>query len=396
MSRETGTATPSVAHIVETWLGLTETFIHEYVAAFRRVRPVVIARRFENLDHFPLPAGTSLHLSPPRRGTPAWARAAMKRRLSGGDPHLQSILEQEGVRLMHAHFGPTACRLFEVRRITRLPLVVSFYGYDASMTGVVSEFAESYRRLFDIGDAFLVEGPAMKSKLEALGCPSSKLRIQRIAVDPMRYRFRAREGGGNAPITLLQCGRMVEKKGYPISLKALAEARRHDRRLRLRIVGDGPGRPAVEALVAELDLGDAVTLLGSRSRRELLDEMERADLYLQPSLTAADGDSEGGAPTTLLEAQACGLPILTTRHADIPTVVREGDTALLADEGDVGGLAANISLLAGAPERWASMGRAGRAQVEERHDVKRLATELEILYATLAETGRLDMVPQQR
>jgi len=387
---------PAVAHIVETWLGLTETFIHEYVAAFRRVRPVVIARRIENRDRFPLPAGASLHVSPPRRGTPAWARAAWSRRLRGGDPHLQSILRSERVRLMHAHFGPTACRLFEVRRVTGIPLVTSFYGYDASMSEVVREFADRYRRLFDIGDAFLVEGPAMKARLESIGCPSSKLRIQRIAVDPMRYRFRAREGTGNGPVTLLMCGRMVPKKGYPIALEALAESRRHDRRLRLRIVGDGPERGAVESLVGDLGLADAVTLLGARPRSELYDEMDRADLYLQPSLTAPDGDSEGGAPTTLLEAQACGLPILTTRHADIPAIVREGDTALLSDEADIGGLAANISLLAGAPERWASMGRAGRAFVEERHDVRRLATDLEILYATLAETGRLEMVPQER
>ena len=125
-------------------------------------------------------------------------------------------------------------------------------------------------------------------------------------------------------------------------------------------------------------------------------KLDRAHVFVQPSLTAPDGDSEGGAPTTLLEAQACGLPVLTTRHADIPEVVREDDSALLSEEEDVGGLAANISLLASGPERWASMGRAGRAHVEARHDVRRLATDLEILYATLAETGKLDLVPQVR
>jgi len=389
----TADARPVVAHVMERWLGLTETFIHEYLQAFRRVRPVVIARELANLDQFPLPEGASIHQSPPRRGTPSWAANALKRRARGGEPHIESILAAERARVVHAHFGPAACSLLEVRRRTRLPLVTSFYGYDASMTSVLSEFADRYRRLFDIGDAFLVEGPAMKARLERIGCPSSKLRIQRIGIDPMRYRFRERLDPGSGPLTLLQCGRMVPKKGYETSLKALAEARRQDRRLRLRIVGDGPERPVVERLVRELDLGEAVTLLGSTARAVFVDELDRAHIYLQPSRTAADGDSEGGAPTTLLEAQACGLPILSTRHADIPAIVAEGDSALLSDEADVGGLAANLSLLASSPRKWGVMGRAGRALVAERHDVRRLATELEVLYATLAETGRLDLVP---
>jgi len=386
---------PTVAHIMESYLGLTETFIHEYLIAFRRVRPVVIAGRLENLDRFPLPAGAALHQSPPRRGTPSWAANALRRRAVGGDPHLESILASEGARVMHAHFGPAACTLFEARRRTRLPLVTSFYGFDASKSDVVREFAERYRRLFDIGDAFLVEGPAMMRRLEALGCPRSKLRIQRIAIDPMRYRFREREDPGTGPVNLLLCGRMVPKKGYPIALRALAEARRNDRRLRLRILGDGPERPAIERLVHDLGLEDVVTFLGQSPRETFLEELDRAHLYVQPSMTAPDGDSEGGAPTTLLEAQACGLPILTTRHADIPGIVAEEDSAILADEGDVPGFAANLSVLASSPGRWGSMGRAGRARMEARHDVRRLATHLEVLYATLAETGRLDLVSQE-
>ena len=384
-----------VAHVMECYLGLTETFIHEYLSAFHRVRPVVIARSLANLDAFVLPSGASLHVSPPRRGTPAWAVSAIKRRLRGGNPHLEGILAREGVQLIHAHFGPTACALFDVRRSMRLPLVTSFYGYDASLTPVVEQFRDRYRRLFDLGDVFLVEGPSMRKKLEALGCPSSKLRIQRIAIDPMRYRFRAREDPGTGPLTLLQCGRMVPKKGYATALRALADVRRHDKRLRFRIIGDGPERADLTELIRRLGLQETVRLLGACPRRVFLDELDRAHIYLQPSMMAPDGDSEGGAPTALLEAQASGLPVLATRHDDIPEIVREGQSALLSDPGDVGGLAANMTLLAAQPSRWASMGRAGRAHVEARHDVHRVVLDLEVLYTTLAETGRLAFLPQE-
>lgn len=373
-----------MAHVVECYLGLTETFIYDYLAALGRVRPVIVARALANLGGFPLPRGASLHLSLPRRGSVAWAMAAVQRRMRGGEPHLEKILAREQVRSIHAHFGPTACALLGLKRRTGLPLVTSFYGYDASLAPVLEEFRGRYRQLFEVGDVFLVEGPAMKKRMEALGCPPLKLRIQRIGVDPTRYRLQTRQDPGSGPLTLLQCGRMIPKKGYATALDALAAARRHDRRLRLRIIGDGPERPAVEERILALGLQNAVTLLGACPREVFLDELSRAHLYLQPSMQAPDGDSEGGAPTALLEAQASGLPILTTRHDDIPQVVREGHSALLSDAGDVEGLAANIVSLAAEPARWASMGRTGRTHVEARHDVRKLAADLEDLYFTAA------------
>jgi colanic acid/amylovoran biosynthesis glycosyltransferase len=374
----------AVAHVVDCYLGLTETFIHDYLSAFRRVRPVIIARELANLDGFPLPPGAPLYRFSPRRGSAAWAAAAVKRRLRGGQPHLERILAREQVRWLHAHFGPTACALLDLKRRTGLPLATSFYGYDASLAPVLEEFRDRYRRLFDLGDLFLVEGPAMKKRMEALGCPASKLEIQRIGIDPSRYRFSLRRDPGAGPLTLLQCGRMIPKKGYATTLDALAQARGRDGRLRLRIIGDGPDRPALEARIRELGLDDAVTLLGACPRAVFLEELGRAHLYVQPSQRAPDGDSEGGAPTALLEAQAAGLPILTTRHDDIPYVVGDGASALVSDEGDAAGLAANLLRLAAEPARWEPMGRAGRAHVEARHDVRALAADLERLYATRA------------
>jgi len=372
-----------VAHVLHTYLGLTETFIHEYLAAFREVRPLVVARHLENLDLFPLPEGVPLHQSPPARGSAAWAAAAVRRRLRGGEPHLEALLSGAAVRVVHGHYGPTACEVLPVCARLDLPLVTSFYGYDASMGNVLAEFADRYRALFGQGAAFLVEGNAMKAKLAALGCPADKLHLQRIAIDPRRYAWRARGPAGER-VTLLQCGRMVPKKGYDLALRALAEARRRDRRLHLRILGDGPERTRLEQMIRELRLEDAVTLLGRGPRTLFLEELGRADLYLQPSRVAPDGDSEGGAPTTLLEAQACGLPVVASRHADIPEIVREGESGWLVPEEDAAGLAEALVSLAATPERWPAMGRAGRAHVEAEHDVRKLAATLEHLYAALA------------
>jgi colanic acid/amylovoran biosynthesis glycosyltransferase len=378
---------PAVAHVVESYLGSTETFIHDLLTALRGVRPVIVARRVVDRDRFPVPAGATLHLSPPPRGTLAWAANAVRRRIEGFDGHLDDLLRDEGVGVVHAHFGPMASELVGVRRRTGLPLVTSFYGYDASIRSVVEEYRERYRALFDTGSVFLVEGSAMRRRLTEIGCPPERIRILRIGIDPRRYPFAERRAPGDGPIVVLLCGRMVPKKGHPDALEALAAARRSVPRLVLRIVGDGPDRPTVEATIARLGLGDAVTLLGATGRDAFLAELSRAHLYLQPSRTAPDGDTEGGAPTTLLEAQACGLPIVATRHADIPEVVRPDESARLVAEGDPAALGEALASLAAAPATWGAMGRAGRAHIEASHDVALLASDLESLYARLVSAG---------
>ncbi|HET6373355.1 MAG TPA: glycosyltransferase [Candidatus Polarisedimenticolia bacterium] len=370
----------AVAHRIERYLGSTETFIYDTLVSLRRTRPIVIASRFENLERFPLAKPAILKLSPPPRGTAAWAVSALARRLPGGRTHLEHLLRRERARLIHAHFGPAACDMVETARRTGLPLVASFYGYDASVGSVLEEFGARYRGLFEMGTAILVEGPIMARRLESIGCPPVKIRLQRIGIDLNRYRFHERAPAAGRPVRLLQCARMIPKKGFETTLKSLALARRGGSRVELRLIGDGPLMPQLAELARELGLEGAVTFLGSQPREAFIRELDEADLYVQPSRTAEDGDTEGGAPTTILEAQASGLPILATRHADIPHIVREGESALLSEEADAPGLAANISRLAADPALWARMGRAGRAHVEAAHDARRLAHELESFY----------------
>ena len=88
-----------------------------------------------------------------------------------------------------------------------------------------------------------------------------------------------------------------------------------------------------------------------------------------PSITAQNGDTEGGAPVAILEAQATGLPVISSYHADIPEVVVDGKSALLAPEKDVETLAKHLEYLVEHPDVWGRMGQAGREHVEEEYDV---------------------------
>jgi colanic acid/amylovoran biosynthesis glycosyltransferase len=372
-------ASPVVGHFRAIYLIRSETFIYRYLTHLTRVRPVVFAQEVRHLEEFPVP---TLETYPPPRWSP-WGILDRLGRRMGAEPYLASRLRCHEAVLLHAHFGPQGHALLPLRRTTGLPMVTSFYGYDMSMLPRDPVWRARYAELFAEGDRFLVEGRGMMARLVALGCPPEKIRLQRIAIDLDLVAYRERLGHPG-PVRLLFCGRFSEKKGPLDALRAAAAARDRGLSLEFRIVGDGELRQEVERTVRELRLEPVVRLLGMRPYAEVLRELAWADLLMQPSRTAADGDTEGGAPTILLEAQAAGLPVLSTRHADIPEVVVEGKSALLAPEGDWRAQAENLILLCREPERWQEMGRAGRRHVAEAHDIQAEARRLEELYFELA------------
>ncbi|MFH1175868.1 MAG: glycosyltransferase [Acidobacteriota bacterium] len=375
---------PAVAHLHSCFFAKSETFIFNTIAGLRRFRPICLAWEFRNLDLFPLPARTCFPLGSPRY-SPSWWPEALARRLADRELGGERVLRREGAVLLHAHFGPSGVLALRLQRGTGLPLVTTFYGHDMSQLGQDPRWQERYQRLFVRGELFLVEGPHMKEQLAGLGCPAEKIAIQRIAIPVSRLAFRARSPRGRGEnVVLLFAGRFTAKKGLGDALSALAQVRERFPRVELRVIGDGALRGDIERQIISSKMKRIVQLLGFLDHREYLAEMERADIFLQPSATAADGDSEGGAPTTILEAQALGLPVVATRHADIPNVVAPGESALLGPEHDVDALADNILVLLQHQESWAAMGRAGRRFVETHHDVASEIPRLEARYAELA------------
>ncbi len=367
---------PGCLHLLNAYLPRTETFIWQNLRRARRYTPLVLADAWENLEAFPLPGGELIRLKPSR---PWWSR--VNARLSGTYAPVrypEGALRTRDIAVCHAHNGFRACVTLGFATDFGKPWVVNFYGSDLSQAEFLRR-ARAYPRVFRQSRALLVEGPAMRQRLLELGAPAKKIRIQRIAVDPAEYPFRERSWDGNREIRLLFVGRMVEKKGLAVGLQALAD-RRLDFPWNLTVVGDGLLRPQLEAQAERLNLSKRVDFLGMRSLEETRSLMESCDLLLQPSHTGSDGDGEGGAPTIILEAQACGMPVLSTLHDDIPYVTVPERSAWLAPEGNADALAENLRRAAREASRWAGMGRAGRAKIEADHDVVREIEALERCY----------------
>jgi colanic acid/amylovoran biosynthesis glycosyltransferase len=296
----------------------------------------------------------------------------------------EQVIRQRNACLIHAHFGPVAWRALSLKRVLGLPLVTTFYGHDmAPELAQQPSWPKRRRELFEQGDLFLVEGPFMRQRLVDLGCPACKVQIQPVAIDLNGIPFRPRLPSADGKVIIMFAGRFCEKKGLLYALEAVRDVRRSGRNVEFRVIGDGPLSSMVRRFVFENDMEDCVRLLGFLDHRAYLCEMDKADIFLHPSVTASNGDSEGGAPTTILEAQAMGMPVVSTYHADIPNVVVPGNSALLTAERDCEGLVRSLASLLDNPSDWAEMGRAGRAHMETCHNIKLEVLSLEDKYLAL-------------
>ena len=283
--------------------------------------------------------------------------------------------------VVHAHFGPTGRALRFAGVVWNAPLVVSFHGYDYSSLPL-TEGAGAYGRLFEEADVVTVNSEYARLRLQELGCPDHKIRELRYGIDLDRFRFRERRRDSGQPIRLLTVGRLVEKKGIEYCLRAVAALRAQVPPLRYDVVGEGPLRPALTELVRELQLEGTVTFHGALGGEDVGRLMSEAHLFVLASVTAANGDQEG-TPVSLLEAQASGLPVLSTRHSGIPEIVLDGATGVLVPERDVPALVGGLTRLIDRADDWPAMGRRGREHVVARHDLRRQNEALSALYAEL-------------
>jgi colanic acid/amylovoran biosynthesis glycosyltransferase len=321
---------------------------------------------------------------------PAAARRALltQRPANLGDAtirlqRMQGWIHTDAPDIVHCHYGDLGLAYGFLGRFWSAPLVVSFYGYDC--TSLPRAMGEAmYQPLFEIADSVIVLSESMRERLHSLGCPPDLLHLHRLSVDTSRFPFRERSGTFGGTVRLLTVARLVEKKGIEYALGAVAAARVAHPDLEYHIIGDGPLRPQLERLTEELGITGAVRFLGPLDEAGVAAAMAEADLFVLPSVKAADGDEEG-TPTVLIEASSCGLPILSTHHSGIPEVVLDGVSGVLVPERDTAALAAGLHELLDSPGRWGAMGAAGRKHVGAQFDTRVVCAGLEAHYSALLE-----------
>ncbi len=292
-----------------------------------------------------------------------------------------TFLERPAYDVAHCHFGPSGVfgAMMQELGLLRCPLLVTFYGHDVTRYPL-ERGAGVYDRLFRRASRVLALDPLMKKRLEGLGAPPDRVVVHPLGVDARRFRP-AVGGRHSGPLRLLSVGRLVEKKGFADGIRAVAHLRASGVDLRYRIAGDGPLGPELRELAAALGVADRVEFLGQVAHAAMPDLLAEANMVIVPSVRAADGDEEG-TPTVIIEAMACGVPVVATRHAGVPFLVEDGVTGWLVDEHDPVALAERVRDLSD-PARAATFGAAGLRSFHARFDGNMLSERLESHYGTL-------------
>jgi colanic acid/amylovoran biosynthesis glycosyltransferase len=287
-----------------------------------------------------------------------------------------------------AEYGPTACAILAACQRRKVPLVAHFHGFDASRHDVIKAYATRYRELFKQATAIVAVSRPMVERLAELGCPRQKIVRNPCGCDGELF-------GGADPLssspTFVAVGRFVEKKAPHLTLTAFAHTLRDAPSARLRMIGDGPLLSVCRDLAGALDISHAVTFLGPQAHEVVQREMQRARAFLQHSVVASDGDSEG-LPVAVLEAGAIGLPVIATRHAGIPDAVIEEHTGLLVEERDVHAMALHMLDLLSNPARAKTMGDRARVHVRRYFTMERSLSRLARVLETAAREGDIALV----
>jgi len=285
--------------------------------------------------------------------------------------------------IVHAHYGIEAAQHRQFADALKCPLVASFYGYDATQALIVESprWRARYRRLFQDVAAVIVEGPAMAARISRLGCPTEKIAVVRLPADADSLHGIDRVAPEEFVVVV--AGRCIEKKGFDTAIRAFAKAFA-GRPARLLVVGDGPLLPELRKLSVSEGIGDQVEWAGSLPFREFMARVATASVALFPSREAHDGDSDGGAPVTLIETQWLGVPVIVSNHDDLPFVA-DHHGALVLPALDPDPWADALESLAADPTRLAVMGETGQAFVREHHSPLGNARAREAVYQAAAD-----------
>ncbi len=297
------------------------------------------------------------------------------------------LLDKEPYDIIHCQFGTDGLTGMYLRDVGAIAgkLIVTFRGYDIS-TYVKNEGDRVYDQLFRSGDFFLTNCEFFRRRIIQMGCNQKNALVHYSGIDCTQFAFTPRHPSNDGKIRIATTGRLVEKKGIEYCIRAVAKLAKVYPNLEYNIIGDGELKAEFEKLIQKLNIGHMVKLLGQKNQQEIIEILDKSQIFVAPSVTASDGNQD--APINVLkEAMAMGLPVVSTYHGGIPELVEDGISGFLVPERDVDALAEKLGYLIEHPEIWPQMGKAGRAYVEKNYDINKLSDRLVEIYSkVLAST----------
>jgi len=283
--------------------------------------------------------------------------------------------------IVHCHFGTNGLFGAFLKRsgVFRAPLIVTFHGHDVHSVPQKRGF-DVYKLLFQNATQITANTHFTAESIVALGCSKHKIKIVPMGFYLHSYPQLLWEPPQKGePFRILTVARLTEKKGLEYALEAIDVLIQRGIKLRYDIIGDGEQRALLETLITQKKLAGYVFILGWKSTSEVVKYMQASHLFMLPSITATNGDMEGQA-LVLQEAQAIGLPVVSTWHNGIPEGVRNSETGILVQEKDSLGLANAVDTLCNQPDKMREMSKKAQLFVRGKYDQNRITREWERLY----------------
>lgn len=292
------------------------------------------------------------------------ARHFIRRKLMGKNENflkynLKRSLRENKIDVVLAEYGPVGAVMCEICKDLNLPLVVHFFGFDATVHDILDKYKESYLKLFKYAAKVFSVSNEMTKKLISLGCAGDKILYNPCGSHEDFFEV-SPDYHSNTFISVV---RFVDKKAPYYTILAFAKVLREFPDINLIMVGDGPLLTSCKNIVRYLGIESKIQFTGVLNRQSYINHFKSSLCYVQHSIVADNGDMEG-TPVIILEASAAGLPVVSTRHGGIRDVIREYETGFLVDEHDVDGMAEKMIYLLRNREKAIEMGANGKANVK--------------------------------
>ncbi len=337
--------------------------IYRQIVALEDFSSMVVTQKVENRDSFPFDPLIRLPRSPWR-----WLTRIKERSLGQGPwqmsqketRQLIGLLEKNEAAILHIFFGTTAIHMLPVLQNAPIPVVISFHGADVGGCMLSRSHKRALPKLFESTTLVTCRSLDLAEKLRLLGCPPEKVRLQRTILPDLPFHQHSPPPNGQWKI--LQVGRLIPKKGFRTTLQAFALFKQKYTGSSLTIAGEGPMKKELELLSHQLNIFGDVHFAGFQSQEALQRLLFEHSIFLHPSETTTNGDTEG-IPNALLEALASGIPCIATRHGGIPEAMKNGNDGLLVEEGNPESLARAMVSLTEDPALYERVSRSGAENV---------------------------------
>ena len=249
--------------------------------------------------------------------------------------------------VLHIHFGYNAVRFLPAIKKSDLPVVLTFYGVDASTMIADPSWRQQYNKAFKYVSAFIVLSAIVKDRIAELGVDRSKITVWNIPIKLNVFQFRVKPRG--TVFKFITAARFVEKKGYKFLIDAFDKVYAQNKNCTLTIIGYGPAKAKILAEVERYGLEDVITVVDTNLRTDFhtfyYKQLCEHDVYVLPSTTSKDGDDEGGPALTLVAAQAAGLPVICTPFVGSEITVFDQQTGFICQQDNPDSIAEKMNIL---------------------------------------------------